>query len=69
MAIAVLVYSTCVEQGSSSFRNQTRTETWLSSAARVVSAVQERLRLRCVYIFDSKAVAFGKFTCFMPLIH
>jgi hypothetical protein len=69
MAVAVLVYSTCVEQGSSRFRNQTRTETWLSSAAHVVSVIQEQLRLRCVYIFDKTSVAFGKFACFMPLTH
>jgi len=68
IATAVLVYSTCVEQGSSRFQNQTRTETWLSYAAHVVSVIQEQLVARCVYVFDNRAVAFGKFTCFMPLV-
>jgi hypothetical protein len=48
MAIAVLVYSTCVEQGSSRFQKETRTETWLSPEAHVVSVIQEQLRLTCV---------------------
>lgn len=68
MAIAVLVYSTCAEQGSSRFQNETRTETWLSPEAHVVSVIQEQLRLRCVYVFDNRAVTLSKFTCFMPLI-
>jgi hypothetical protein len=68
IAIAVLVYSTCVEQGSSRFQHQTRTETWLSPSAHVVSAIQERLRLRCVYIINNRRVAFGKFICVFLVI-
>jgi hypothetical protein len=60
MTMVVLACSTCVGEGSSRIQIQRLTPKWLPTSAQVAAAIQEHLRLRCVYIIYNRAVDFGK---------
>jgi hypothetical protein len=63
MAILILMYSTCVKQESSRAQAQISAQSWLSTSAHIVAAIQKRLHLGCVYVVHNGVIDFGKFTC------
>jgi hypothetical protein len=60
LTMVLLACSTCVGQGSSRIQIQGLTPKWLPTSAQVAAAVQDYLRLRCVYIVYNRTVGFGK---------